>query len=172
MSKAIVSTVDTIGVFKGIAVAHNAGLSALDVIKGHIETLRKGNVKFGKSKSTCELRIQALDAYKAAYPGKSVKTLANYVTGLVAAVNEGKEFSLSGSKGAAAPKGAKGKGKGKAKGTVAFSDLFAKPFNHEAGKSFKDLCAKVQQAYLNDEFKTLYEGFADYLKAEGFILAE
>jgi hypothetical protein len=116
MSKAIVSTVDTIEAFKGIAYAHNTGLTCLDVIKGHIETLRKGNVKFGKSKATCPLRIQALDAYKAAFPKTSVKTLANYVTSVVAAVNDGAEFSFSSSKGKAAPgkNGGKGKGSGKA----------------------------------------------------------
>ena len=102
-STATVSTVDTIEVFKSIASMHSVGLNALDIIKGHIETLRKGNVKFGKSKATCQYRIQCLDAYKVAFTKTSAKTLANYVTSVVAAVNDGEEFSFSASKGVAAP---------------------------------------------------------------------
>jgi hypothetical protein len=103
------STLDTIALFKGIANAHNSGLTALDVIKGHIETLRKGNVKFGKSKATCQYRVQCIDAYAAAFPKTAKKTRDNYVTAVVAAVNDGVEFSFSASKGAAAPKGKGGK---------------------------------------------------------------
>ena len=92
-------TIDTIAAFKSIATAHNAGLTALDIINGQIEALRKAKITFGKSKATCNYRTQCLDAYKVAFPNKSKKTLDNYVTAVVAAVNDGVEFSFSASKG-------------------------------------------------------------------------
>ena len=104
------NTIDTIGIFKGIATAHNSGLSALGVIKGHIETLRKSEIKIGKSKKTCAYRVQLTDAYKSAFPGKSEKTLMNYITAIADAVNNGTEFSFSASKGKGKGKSAKGKG--------------------------------------------------------------
>jgi hypothetical protein len=99
---------DTIALFKGIATAHNAGLSSLDVIKGHIETLRAGSITMGKSVKTCEYRRQCVDAYAVAFPKTAKKTRDNYVTSVVDAVNNGAEFSFSASKGKA--KGAKGAG--------------------------------------------------------------
>ena len=99
-------TLDTIALFKGIATAHNAGLSSLDVIKGHIETLRKAEIKMGKSVKTCEYRRQCVDAYAVSFPKTAKKTRDNYVTSVVDAVNNGAEFSFSASKGKA--KGAKG----------------------------------------------------------------
>ena len=99
-------TLDTIALFKGIATAHNSGLSALDVIKGHIETLRAGSIKMGKSIKTCEYRRQCADAYALAFTKTAKKTRDNYVTAVVDAVNNGTEFSFSASKGKA--KGAKG----------------------------------------------------------------
>ena len=105
MTKAI-QTIDTISLFKGIATAHNAGVSALDVIKGHIETLRKGEITMGKSVKTCEYRRQCVDAYAISFPKTAKKTRDNYVTAVVDAVNNGTEFSFSASKGKA--NGAKG----------------------------------------------------------------
>ena len=99
-------TLDTIAIFKGIATAHCSSLSGLDVIKGHIETLRKGEIKMGKSVKTCEYRRQCVDAYAVSFPKTAKKTRDNYVTSVVDAVNNGAEFSLSASKGKA--KGAKG----------------------------------------------------------------
>jgi len=101
-----IKTLDTIALFKGIATAHNAGLTALDVIKGHIETLRKGEITMGKSIKTCEYRRQCADAYAISFPKTAKKTRDNYVTAVVDAVNNGAEFSFSASKGKA--KGAKG----------------------------------------------------------------
>lgn len=99
-------TLDTLAIFKGIATAHNSGLTALDVIKGHIETLRAGSIKMGKSVKTCQYRVQCVDAYAQAFPKTAKKTRDNYVTAVVDAVNNGTEFSFSASKGKA--KGAKG----------------------------------------------------------------
>jgi hypothetical protein len=164
------STIDTIGIFKGIATAHNSGLTALEVIKGHIETLRKEKIVMGKSVKTCQYRVQCTDAYVSAFPKTAKKTIANYVTAVVDAVNNGAEFSFSASKGAAAP--SKGKGKGKTKGKAEFSALLVKPFNHDGGKTFKDLCAKVEKGFQADTHKTIYAAFVDYLKSEGFEIAE
>ena len=110
-----IKTLDTIALFKGIATAHNAGLTALDVIKGHIETLRKGEITMGKSVKTCEYRRQCVDAYAISFPKTAKKTRDNYVTAVVDAVNNGTEFSFSASKGKA--NGAKG-----TKGTEKSSD--------------------------------------------------
>ena len=102
-------TLDTIALFKGIATAHNSGLSALDVIKGHIETLRKGSITMGKSIKTCEYRRQCADAYAVSFVKTAKKTRDNYVTAVVDAVNNGTEFSFSASKGKAnGTKGTKG----------------------------------------------------------------
>jgi hypothetical protein len=101
-------TLDTIAIFKGIATAHFSSLSGLDVIKGHIETLRKGEIKMGKSVKTCEYRRQCVDAYAVTFPKTAKKTRDNYVTSVVDAVNNGTEFSFSASKGKAKSTGAKG----------------------------------------------------------------
>jgi hypothetical protein len=164
------ATIDTIGVFKSAAAAIYSGTQALSIIGTQVETLRNAKVSFGKSVKTCEFRRQLGDAMAAAFTGKKPKTYANYVTAFIAAVNEGIPFSFSHSKGAAAP--SKGKTKGKTKGKAAFSDLLAKPFNHEGGKTFKALCAKIEKSFQDDEHKTIYAAFADYLKSEGFEIAE
>lgn len=105
------ANIDTLAIFKGIATAHASTLSGLDVIKGHIETLKGAKIVFGKSVKSCQYRQQCTDAYKAAFPKLSGKTIANYVTAVVDCVTNGTEFSLSASKGAKAP-GKKGAQKG------------------------------------------------------------
>ena len=163
------ATIDTLAIFKGIATAHASTLTGLDVIKGHIETLKGAKIVFGKSVKTCQYRVQCTDAYVQAFPKLAKKTIANYVTAVVDCVTNGTEFSLDASKGAAS-KGAKGKGaKGKgAKGKAAFSDMLAKPFNHEAGKTFKELCAKVEAEFNDAKHPSIYAAFADYLVSQGF----
>jgi hypothetical protein len=156
------STIDTIALFKGIASAHNAGLSALAVIKGHIETLRKGQVTIGASKKTCQYRVQLIDAYKAGFPGKSEKTLMNYVTTVADCVNNGTEFSFSASKG----KGAKGKGKGE-KDTTIFP-ILAKLFSHEG---FAALVSDLQGSYDNDE-GSLSDLIRVTLESEGYEIKD
>ena len=154
--------IDTIGIFKGIATAHNAGLSALAVIKGHIETLRKAEVTIGASKKTCQYRVQLIDAYKAGFPGKSEKTLANYVTAVADCVNNGTEFSFSASKG----KGAKGKGKGDKDATI--YPILAKLFSHEG---FAALMGDLQASYDNDE-GSLSDLIRVTLESEGYEIKE
>jgi hypothetical protein len=171
MSKTTTTTVDTIGVFKSAAAAIYSGTMALSIVNAQVETLRKGKITFGKSVKSCTYRVQLNDAMQAAFVGKAAKTYSNYVTAFIAAVNEGTEFSFSHSKGKAAPGKAGAKGKG-AKGKVAFSDMFAKPFNHDSGKTFKDLCAKVEKEFNDAKFPTIYAAFADYLKEKGFVITE
>jgi hypothetical protein len=103
-------SIDTIGVFKSIAAACAAFDVSLATVQGHIETLKTAKIVFGKSKKTCQYRVQMNDAMKVAYKGKAEKTYANYVTAIVASVNDGVPFSFSASKG-------KGKG-GKATATT------------------------------------------------------
>lgn len=161
MSKATSTTVDTIALFKGIATAHNSGLTALDVIKGHIETLRKGEIKMGKSVKTCQYRVQCADAYAAAFPKTAKKTIANYVTAVVAAVNDGVEFSFSASKG-------KGKGKKKSDADKTIFPVLAKLFSHEG---FTALVSELQSSYDNDE-GSLSDLIRVTLESEGFVITE
>jgi hypothetical protein len=162
MTKAI-QTIDTLSLFKGIATAHNAGVSALDVIKGHIETLRKGEIKMGKSVKTCNYRVQCTDAYAQAFPKTAVKTRNNYVTAVVDAVNNGTEFSFSASKGKA-----KGGKKGETK-TEAIDKVIARVFSHP---EFKAWCEKIQASYDDAEADTLEGCVRSYLEAEGYEITE
>lgn len=155
------ATIDTIGIFKGIATAHNAGLSALEVIKGHIETLRKAEVTIGASKKTCQFRVQLIDAYKAGFPGKSEKTLANYVTAVADCVNNGTEFSFSASKG-------KGKAKGNKEKDSTIYPILAKLFSHEG---FATLMSDLQASYDNDE-GSLSDLIRVTLESEGYEIKE
>ena len=162
MTKAI-QTIDTIALFKGIATAHNAGVSALDVIKGHIETLRKGEITMGKSVKTCEYRRQCVDAYAISFPKTAKKTRDNYVTAVVDAVNNGTEFSFSASKGKA-----KGGKKGEAK-IEAIDKVIARVFSHP---EFKAWCDKIQSSYDDAEADTLEGCVRSYLEAEGYVIEE
>ena len=155
-------TIDTIALFKGIATAHNSGLSALDIIKGHIETLRKNEIKMGKSVKTCEYRVQCADAYAQAFPKTAKKTRDNYVTAVVDSVNNGTEFSFSASKGKS-----KAKGKGTEKDTSIFP-LLAKLFGHE---DFKTTMADIESSFQNDE-GTIYEIVQSILESEGYEIKE
>lgn len=158
-----IQTIDTIALFKGIATAHNAGVSALDVIKGHIETLRKSEIKMGKSIKTCEYRRQCVDAYAISFPKTAKKTRDNYVTAVVDAVNNGTEFSFSASKGKA-----KGGKKGEAK-IEAIDKVIARVFSHP---EFKTWCDKIQSSYDNAEADTLEGCVRSYLESEGYVIEE
>ena len=157
-----IQTIDTIALFKGIATAHNAGLSALDVIKGHIETLRKGEITMGKSIKTCEYRRQCVDAYAQAFPKTAKKTRDNYVTAVVDAVNNGTEFSFSASKGKA-----KASGKPAEKDTSIYP-LLAKLFGHE---DFKTAMAYIESGFENDN-GSMYDIVQEMLESEGYEIKE
>ena len=156
------STIDTIALFKGIASAHNSGLTALDIIKGHIETLRKGSITMGKSVKTCTYRVQCTDAYIVAFPKTAKKTIANYVTAVVDSVNNGTEFSFSASKGKS-----KAKGKPADKDTTIFPVL-AKLFSHEG---FAALVSDLQSSYDNDE-GSLSDLIRVTLESEGYEIKD
>jgi hypothetical protein len=162
MTKAI-QTLDTISLFKGIATAHNAGVSALDIIKGHIETLRKGEITMGKSVKTCNYRLQCVDAYAIAFSKTAKKTRDNYVTAVVDAVNNGTEFSFSASKGKA-----KGGKKGEAK-IEAIDKVIARVFSHP---EFKAWCDKIQSSYDDAEADTIEGCVRSYLESEGYVIEE
>jgi hypothetical protein len=155
------STIDTIALFKGIASAHNSGLTALDVIKGHIETLRKDGITMGKSVKTCQYRVQCTDAYIGAFPKTAKKTIANYVTAVVDSVNNGTEFSFSASKG-------KGKGKKKSDADKTIFPALAKLFSHEG---FAALMSELQGSYDNDE-GSLSDLIRVTLESEGYEIKD
>jgi hypothetical protein len=155
-------TLDTIALFKGIATAHCSGLSALDVIKGHIETLRKASITMGKSIKTCAYRVQCVDAYTQAFPKTAKKTRDNYVTAVVDAVNNGTEFSFSASKGKK-----KASGKPTEKDTSIYP-LLAKLFSHE---DFKNTMALIESGYENDN-GTMYDIIQSMLEEQGYEIKE
>ena len=135
-------TIDTINTFKTVSAAIYNGVNALETINEQAKTLKAAGIVFGKSKKTCQYRVQLGDAMKAQFKGKAEKTYANYVTGFVAAVNEGVPFSFSSSK-----------GKGKAKGKSTKKDncimvLWAKLFSHE---DFVDNMMGLQYLFQDDQ---------------------
>jgi len=101
--------------------------------------------------------------------GLSKKTAQNYLSLFREAVKTGKPVTDWGSTKDGA--GRKGKG-GKGKGTATFVDLFLKAFNHDNGKTLQVLCAEIETRYQADTLETFYDGFVDYLKAEGLEIAE
>jgi len=151
---------DTIALFKGIATAHCGGLTALEIIKGHIATLREGGYTMGKSVKTCQYRVQCTDAYIAAFPKTTKKTIANYVTAVVDSVNNGTEFSFSASKG-------KGKGKKKSDADKTIFPILAKLFSHEG---FASLVSELQSSYDNDE-GSLSDLIKNALMADGYEIS-
>jgi hypothetical protein len=152
---------DTIALFKGIATAHCGGLTALDVIKGHIDTLREGGYTMGKSVKTCQYRVQCTDAYIVAFPKTAKKTIANYVTAVVDCVNNGTEFSFSASKG-------KSKGKKKSNADKTIFPILAKLFSHEG---FATLMGELSASYDNDE-GSMSDIIRSTLESEGYEIKE
>ena len=155
-------TLDTISLFRGVAIAIHSGVSAVDVVNGSAVVLREAKIVFGKSVKTCQYRLQFADAMKAAFKGKAAKTYANYMTSFVMAVNEGTAFSLSSSKGKA--KGGKGKTK-----TEAIDKVIARVFSHP---EFKTWCEKIQASFDDAEADTLEGCVRSYLEAEGYEITE
>ena len=158
-----IQTLDTISIFKSVAVAIHNGVSAVDVVNEQAKTLKASGIVFGKSVKTCQYRLQFADAMKAAFKGKTAKTYSNYMTSFVVAVNEGKLFSLSSSKSSA-----KGGKKGKSK-TEAIDKAIAKVFSHP---EFKAWCDKIQASYDNAEADTLEGCVRSYLESEGYVIEE
>jgi hypothetical protein len=68
----------------------------LSVIEDCVKDLVAEEVRFGKSVKTCSYRRHLSQSFEALTV--SPKTAANYITAIVAAVNDGVPFSLSSSK--------------------------------------------------------------------------
>jgi hypothetical protein len=159
MSKAI----DTIATLKTVAGAIYNGVNALSIINHRAAEMREAGIKFGKSKKTCQYRQQFADAMKAAFNGKTEKTYANYVTGFVASVNEGIEFSFSHSKGKGAP--SKGKG-GKASDKTGNEKMVGALLNvWKLSDIGEDVLVQVETAMADGS--TLIDAIADVLRAHG-----
>ena len=156
-------TLDTIAIFKTVASSIHSGVNAIDIVNEQAKSLKASGIVFGKSVKTCQYRVQFADAMKQAFKGKTQKTYANYMTSFVVAVNEGKPFSLSSSKGSA-----KGGKKGKSK-TEAIDKAIAKVFSHP---EFKAWCDKIQSSYDDAEADTLEGCVRSYLESEGYEITE
>lgn len=154
---------DSISTIKSAAAAIHAGATALDVINTKVGELREAGVKFGKSVKTCTNRAALADAMAAAFKGKAAKTYANYVTALVAAVNDNVPFSFSASKGKASG------GKGKGKGAPDINATIAKLFGMDG---FATFAAELQSLYDDAKGDTIAACFAEYLEANGYEIAE
>ena len=153
---------DSIGAFLSITKGIASATAGLTIVNTCIAQLREAKITFGKSVKTCIYRAQLADAMRLAFPDKSDKTWANYATSVISAVNDGTEFSLSGSKGT---QKAGGKKDGGTKASPEFSSLIAKIFNHP---EFEKVCAACEDSYNNDEVATFHASFAAYLVSEGF----
>lgn len=159
----VATTFDTIGAFKSIALSLANIEKSNDVIETMIAACRENKVVVGKTKkdATC---AQLLDALKEAFPKRSEKTLANYMTALRNAINDGVPFSKSASKGKAG-----GKKDGGKKAAPEFSTLVAKLFNHP---DFEEFCNTIQSSYEDADGDTVLECVRQYLEAEGFEINE
>ena len=97
--------------------------------------------------------------------GLTSKTASNYLTLFKACVESGELPTDSNMH--RKPK-AKGKAKSKTKDSKSFSSIFAQGFNFNEGKAFEDLCAEIESGFEDAKFDSIYEGFVDFLKREGF----
>lgn len=155
-------TLDTIALFRGVASAIYNGITAVDQVNGSAVTLREAGISFGKSKKTCQYRVQFADAMKVAFKGKAEKTYANYMTSFVAAVNDGVAFSLSSSK-----TSTKGKGKGaKSNGTSDVEKMISALLNvWKLSDVADDLLIQVETAMADGS--TLADAIEYVLEANG-----
>lgn len=163
------TTFDIIGAFKSIAgslASIEANQGVVDVM---IEACREAGVKIGKSKKDM-VRAQLLDALKEAFPERSEKTLANYMTSLAASINDGVPFSKSSSKGSTKDKSEDADGKAKSKKEPTALDVYvAKVFNHD---DFAEFATYVQNAFENAEADTVAQAIGLYLAEQGYELPE
>ena len=167
------TTFDTIGAFKSIGFALANIEKSTGVIESTIAALREAKVVVGKSKKDM-VRAQLLDALKEAFPERSEKTLANYMTSLAASINDGVPFSKSSSKGSTKDKSEEtdGEEQGKAKSKkepTALDVYVAKVFNHD---DFAEFAAYVQDAFENAEADNIAQAIGLWLAQAGYDLPE
>ena len=150
------------------AKAHDDKAAAMrESANGRIAQLHKAKANVGR-KGKCAIATAFYDALVAG--GWAKGTAANYLSVFRDAVETGKpvtDWNPNRDKGAKGDKGKGGKGKGKA----SLSDLLVKVFNHDDGKSFKTLCEKIHQDFDDANIESVYDGFVEYLKSEGFEIA-
>jgi len=96
--------------------------------------------------------------------GLASKTASNYLTLFKACVESGELPTDSNMH--RAPKDKKAKGKTKDK--KAFSAIFAQGFNYNDGASFEALCGEIEAGFEDAKHDSIYAGFIDFLKREGF----
>jgi hypothetical protein len=97
-------------------------------------------------------------------------TAANYLTTFRDAVKTGKpvtEWNPAQKKKAKASADAAADDVSGVKGSKAFADLLRPAFNHDEGKTFLALCKKIEKAFENAEYETVYAGFLDFFAAAG-----
>ena len=145
--------------------AKEAAAKALADANVLIVKMHKDGVKIGNN-NKCAI---ATAFHSTLVQGKKAKgTANNYLSEFRKAVESGKELKGWNT----AQEKAKANKGGKGKGTAAFSDLLLKAFNHDEGKTFVALCAKIEKAYNDAKIKegkgTMYDGFEDFMQAEGF----
>jgi len=160
-------TLDTIALFRGVATAIYNGISAVDQVNHSAIVLRDAQISFGKSKKTCQYRVQFADAMKVAFKGKAEKTYANYMTSFVQAVNEGTAFSLSSSKAST-----KGKGKGTKAGDKSATDKMLSALLNvwKLSDVAEDVLVQVETALADGS--TLADALEYVLEANGIELSK
>jgi len=147
--------------------AEDQAVTLRESANANITVLHKAKAVIGRY-GKCSGATAFVDSVVAG--GLSKKTAQNYLSLFREAVKTGKPVTDWGSTKNGA--GRKGKGGGKGKGTASFVDLFLKAFNHDNGKTLQVLCAEIETRYQADTLETFYDGFVDYLKAEGLEIAE
>lgn len=159
-----VNKFDSIATIKSIAGAVYSGATALDIINSKVKECRDNGLKFGKSIKTCVHRATLTDSMNGLFKGKSSKTVLNYITSIVGAVNDNVPFSFSASKGKA-KSGASGDS------TPATIDaVIAKVFSH---KDFDATIKKIEETYNSKtEERTLAQCVQFYLESEGYKISE
>jgi hypothetical protein len=129
-----------------------------------IPKLHSAKVVIGRrnGKNPCVYAQAFYDAQVGA--GLASKTASNYLTLFKACVESGELPTDSNMHRAPKDK----KAKGKTKDPKSFSSIFAQGFNFNEGKAFEDLCTEIEASFEDAKFDSIYEGFVDFLKREGF----
>lgn len=159
-----ISKFDAIATIKSIAAAVHSGHTAIEIIYSKIEECKKNGLKFGKSVKTCVHRATLADSMHGLFKGISSKTVLNYITSIVGAVNDNVPFSFSASKG-------KAKGGASSDNAPATIDVvIAKVFSH---KDFHATMKKIEETYNSKtEERTLAQCVRFYLESEGYKIEE
>lgn len=158
--------------------AISAGVAALAVKAKDLDTQAASNreetakqiVILNKAKATvgrynqCAVATAFMDGLTSG--GIAKGTAKNYLVTFREAVKSGKFEGWNKSRADAK------KGGGKGKGTAAFADLLLKAFNHEEGRSLQELCESIQGQYEDASVDSVYAGFVEYLRSEGYEIAE